>query len=204
MNLTFGNLASLKAWLLPETWQSETQKDGIIAALGLGVAGAMETFCNRKLGRASAEETFFPADEAVLHLARYPLEEKPAAAVRLGTGTTFEAVTDAITQWRADIGQVMFNGAVGTHEDLLRITATGGFWIDDSEDNDGEMPEGATAMPKALVSAWQIQCRHLWTSLKLFANTGESGEAQNAHLLGGFDLMPVVKSMLNPYRRFTL
>lgn len=205
MNLVLANLATLKAWLLPETWQTETQKDDIIEALGLGVAGAIETFCNRKLGRETAEQTLHPANEAVLHLARYPLEAKPTVEVRRGSGTTFESVSDTVVQWRADIGQIVFNGEVGSREDVLRITATGGYWIDISEDESGEMPEGATAMPKALVSAWQMQCRHLWTQMKLFGNTGENpAEQQNGHLLAGFDLLPVVKTMIAPYRRFTL
>ena len=114
MNLTFANLASLKAWLLPETWQSETQKDDIIEALGIGVAGAIETFCNRQFGREDSYQTLHPANEAVLHLARYPLEEKPTVEVRRGSGTTFESVSDTVVQWRADIGQVVFNGEVGS------------------------------------------------------------------------------------------
>jgi hypothetical protein len=204
MDLILGNRTTLKQWLLPETWQAETQRDGSIDAIGLGVAQAMEGFCNRKFGWVEDEQTLHPANEAVLHLARFPIDAKPTVEFRGYGSDTWEDAADAIAQWRADIGQILFDTALGTTSDLVRITATGGYWTDTTEDESGVQPDDSTLAPSALVSAWQIQCRHLWTSLKLFGDTGETAVPQHAHLLGGFDLLPVVKVILNPLRRFTV
>ncbi len=205
MNLILGNRTKLKQWLLPETWQEETQKDDVIDQLGLGVAMAFETHCNRKFFRTASETTLHPANERTLLLARYPLDAKPTAEMRGSGSDTFSSVSDQIVQWRADTGALIFSGEVGGEEDILRITATGGYWFDSTEDaSGGSLPSNATALPTALQSAWLMQCRHLWTTLKMFANTGDTAAVQNSHLLGGFDLLPVVVQMLAPYRRFTI
>lgn len=202
MDLILGNLKTLKAWLLPETWQSETQKDGVIAALGLGVAAAFETFCNRRLGRAVAEVQQFPGDEAVFICPRYPLESKPSLQVRWEGSDDWQDASGFQWNWRSDTGLVQTTAPVGTARTLLRVTYTGGFWVDTSEDGSGTLPAGATALPPVIASAWEIQCRHLWTALKLFANTGETATEHRG--IAAFDLLPLVQQMLAPFRRFTL
>jgi hypothetical protein len=204
MDLILGNLTTLKAWLLPDTWQSETAKDDVIAQLGRGVAAAMESHCNRRFARVEDETQLFSGSETVLLLPRYPLEEKPTVEVRGEGADTFESAGDWIEGWRENAGIVFLTGQLGTDRAVIRVTYTGGYWVDTSEPEDEDpptMPEGATAIPHDVVQAWLTQCRHMWTAHKLFANTGtDEGKAAAAPL----DLLPVVVEMLAPYRRLTV
>lgn len=216
MNLILGNLSTLKAYLLPASMQDDSERDGVIESLGLGVAGAFETFCDRKFARTVDDTEEFTGDRTALALARYPLEAAPATAVRHTGEAAFTTITGLVGQWKRDSGMVTLTATPGAADTVLRVTYTGGYWInpdedgeqsgDDEapleEDDDTTLPATAFALPKALERAWLEQCRHVWTTSKLFVNTGENDAKLNAQV--ELDFLPTVEKTLRQYRRITL
>jgi hypothetical protein len=202
LNLVLGNLTTLRQALLPESWQAQTERDSVIAALGRGVAGMFEEFCDRKFGREEDAVEYFERDKEVLVLARYPLEAKPEIDLRGGNDGSWQPYTENVANWSPLSGIVTLNGSIGDEWSLIRVTYTGGFWVDETEDGVATPEEGlddATPVPAALQRAWLDQCRHHWTAADLFANKG-SGTLGFAQM----DFLPTVRQTLERFRRMTV
>ena len=203
-DLILGNLATLKRWLLPDTWQSETQKDTVIQELGLGVARAIEGFCNRKFGRAVAQVSpVLAANSRVFFCDRYPLESKPTVEMRSSGSDTWTAQSGVVSQWNPNTGIIYFDTPLGTDFDALRVTTTGGFWIDSSETTPTNQPANSTLLPEGIKAAWLIQCRHKWTIFGLQKNIGETTERESGFVSSiESDLLPTVKQALAEHVRW--
>jgi len=203
MDLILGNRTTLKRWLLPDSWQSETTKDTVIAELGIGVARQIEGFCNRKFGRATSQVgPVMSADSRIYFCDRYPLEAKPTFEMRSSGSDTWTAQSGVVSQWSADTGIVQFDTPLGTHYDVIRATSTGGYWIDSAETGDTSLPSGATLLPEGIKLAWLNQCRHHWTSFGMQVNLGEISAAMMVEIRQAYNLIASVKEGLAPYVRF--
>lgn len=202
MNLGLGNLTELKGQLLAEALRTDTSYDAAITAIGKGVAAQMENYCNRKFGRVENDVYIVSADRAHAYLPRYPVES--IAGIDLKTDATdgFVAQTaSTIVNTNLESGYVYFGGELGPYWSHLRITYTGGFWFDETEENNDTLPSGATQLPADLKLAWILQCRAVWQAIdKTGMDIIKTGSSSNLIL----DLVPAVKDMLNQFTRYMI
>jgi len=162
MNLGLGNLTELKAYLLAEDLRAETAWDPQIMAIGLGVAAAFERTCNRRFVRVVADQVEFAADRLHFVLPRFPIEDLTAIDFRETMGSSWTSILSALESWSSDSGLVIFGYEPGSHANRVRVTYTGGYWIDITEDASGAMPGTATLLPADLKLAWLQHCRATW------------------------------------------
>ena len=205
MNLILGNLSGLKAAVLPAALAERSDWDDAIAALGSGVAAAMQAHCNRLFARIEDDVCARAANCSYLSLPRFPLEAVMSLEVKddetagwvaqpLGTILTFNPAS----------GLVEFGSTIGSWNARVRATYTGGFWADETEDNSGTLPEGASAVPADLLHAWHLQVQHEIEATNLIRGVAakrsedKSGETAAAET----KLITRVKEMLQPFVRF--
>lgn len=212
MNAGLANLDTLKRQLLAEALQSSTQFDTALTNVGLGVAAQLEKFCNRKFARTVADTFTCYADRSLIILPRYPVESVSAIAQKSDEATGFVSlgsVSSIIASIDSDRGILQFGAQLGSYLEQVRITYTGGYFWNILEPTDGgyptALPAGATALPDDLKLAWLLQSAYAWqVKDKLGADITTTGSAAPnvAGSLAGLDLVPAVKEMLNPHRRF--
>ena len=198
MNAGLSNLATLKAHLLPGTWQSVTDYDAAIAALGLGMAGLLETFTGRKFERTVGAVEYFDGANATLQLTRLPLETLTALDIQTEKDGDWTSILTAVKK-AGKTGLVYLTGQQAEPGDAtIRATFTGGYWFDTTENNSGSLPSGATAVPAKLLAAWKLQCGAVWARTDTDAQKAglASGNlnALNA-LINETKLLPVVEQM---------
>lgn len=195
MNLTLGTLLKLKTWLLNPNVVAKTDHDAAITQLGRGIAAQFEDYCGRKFSRVEYTRTLAG------HLCNFVLNAYPVEGIPMvenGTGLVWESAQDDLEKFLPESGVIWL-----THTDsaLRRVTWTGGYWLDETVDNTGECPAGATALPEALHFAWLQQCAHTWSKrqkLGVPANsTISTAEVTQA-------LLPDVQATLAAYRRYNL
>ncbi len=200
MNAGLGTLSALKRRLLPPQSLSQTEWDAEILSIGTGVARWFEAQCDRKFSRVVDDLYLCRGDRMHVTLPRYPVE-----AV-----TLVEQLYPIGTQWTPCPAPSLLYPQSGLLEFLvpaaplgsqLRVTFTGGYWFDTSDDHSGLLPTGATPLPEDLSRAWLDQ------SAFLFENRSRLGmkkyiERGSAFYLENDALVPGVVSILNGYRRY--
>lgn len=203
MNAGLANLTTLKRHLLAEKVRADIRWDDEILAIGLGVAGAFESYCDRKFLRV-AGGTFQTvcAGRSIFVLPRYPIETVTAVDLRMSYGAAWEAqtITDTIESVSEEAGLVVLYASIGTDRSSIRFTYTGGFWWDTSEDSSGVQPEGSTAAPADLVQAWLLQCQDIWARRDNLG-VGITAKPTERAKLSELDLSPAVRSVLRTYQR---
>ena len=204
MSAGFDSLTDLKAYLLPSTLRGRDDWDTEIAILGKGVAAAFDRYCNRLFARRTGATMIVPADRWHVVVERYPIEQVTQVELKRDEETGWQAQEGAVEFVREDNGVVDFGSIMGRPNELLRLTYDGGYWWDESEDNSGSLPSGATALPEDLHLAWLQQVKDLWIRRdKLGQSFHREDQAPAAELLKG-ELLPMVKHTLSAYRRYML
>ena len=217
MNTGLGNLADLQGWLLPAEYATDTGFAAQLAILGPGVAAMLESFCNRKLARASDDLYETNADRLVVVLPRYPVEAISKVEVRSNIEEGWQDQGDPdqlLFNRRDEAGIVDIGGWLGGRYQRLRFTYTGGYWFETLEPTDdgfpSTMPDTATALPADLKFAWLQQCAEAW---KVRAKLGIAITAQPvdprtqamlARSLDSLPLLPEVQAILRSYMRYQL
>jgi hypothetical protein len=202
MDLGLGNLKTLKDWLLAESLRNTTDYDDQITIIGRAAAERFEVFCNRKFARVSGDTFECSADREHLVLPRYPLEVITTIEQKdtEEEGWVTLTMADVVVTRSLSAGLIHLVGALGQHTSRLRITYTGGFWFDTTEDSSGSMPVGAMPLPNLLRAAWLKQCEHEWQAHdKLGKAIAEDAKASP---LAGLNLTPEVQAILRGYVRF--
>lgn len=207
MNLGLGNLIELKRQLLTAGIVGEATYDTLITGIGQGVAGMFDQFCNRGFERIVGEVEDVTADRRYWCLRRFPVETVTTVEQRddVAQGWVALTVNDVILNRDDKAGLLFFGSLQGTHLSRVRITYTGGYWFDTTEDGSGVKPGGATDLPKEVKLAWYLQCREVWNKidrLGLSLVQGEGDKTFVAQMLAGLELLPAVKEILGTYRRF--
>jgi hypothetical protein len=211
MDLGLSNLINLKNRLLPSDFVGGSTYDTLITQLGRGIAYSFEEFCNRKWHRHVGHEDIFTADRTCWIASRFPLETITAVDVKTDEASGWisaGSVNGAIESFNPQTGVIHFPSLLGDPTTFVRITYTGGYWYDTTEDNTGSLPSGATRLPYSIEEAYYLQAMKVWETIdKQGANTGKSGGG-NAGLLGlslaGLDLVPVVRQTLISFRRMAI
>jgi hypothetical protein len=211
MDLGLSNLIKLKTRLLPQEFVSGTTYDSLVTQVGRGIAYSFEEFCNRRWHRHVGHQDIFSADKVCWIASRFPVETITAIDVKTDEASGWVSAGDvsgAIETFNPTTGVIHFPSLLGDASTLIRITYTGGYWFDTTEDNSGSLPSGATLLPYYIEEAYYLQAMKVWETIdKQGANTGKSGGG-DAGLLGlslaGLDLIPAVQKMLRPARRMAI
>jgi len=203
-----GTLGELKRFLLSAGVVAETTYDEAVTAIGRGVAGAIDRYCNRTFKRSAAATDDFRGGTDLLLLSRYPVESVTSVGLKTVGETSFTAQTGVVDTAALNTGVLLLTGDLGTERDQIRATYAGGYWYDPTDDGTGTQPSGAALLPYDVKWAWLLQCQQVWQSRDALGvtHTGEGG-AGSAFLntrLGVLDLIPQVKSALEPYKRVTM
>lgn len=207
MNLGLGNLIELKRQLLAAGLVAEDTYDSLITGIGKGVAGMFDQFCNRGLERVAGETDEFSGDRRMWVLSRYPVETVSGVEVREDMTEGWVAVNEVIQQRDDAAGVIWFGEIQGIHLTRLKVTFTGGYWFDTTEDGTGVMPAGATALPKDVSLAWYLQCREVWLKIDRLGLSLIQGEGEKnfvSQMLAGLELVPMVKEILGKHVRYQL
>lgn len=204
-DLGLGMLSTLKAQLLNPGIVGTTDYDAVISAIGKGVAVAFDRYCNRKLKRASGTTQDFDAPRDHLILERYPVESVASIALKTDETSGFVTQSGLPLTIAGSAGLVHLGFDLGGNGQIIRATFTGGYWYDDSTDQSGSLPSGATALPADITLAWFNQCRDTWQKIdRLGINLGAEGATKVRWSVSESQLTDGVKEMLNPYRRMAL
>ena len=201
MNLGLGTLTELKLWLLAEELRTETAWDAQIAAIGTGVALAFEKFCNRKFERVVGAQVDFSGDRVHFVLPRYPIEAVTAVELRESFTGSWTDASGYMDQFSALSGLVCFAAEPGSRQSRVRITWTGGYWFDSTEDFSGIKPAGAEQVPADLKLAWLQHCRTVWGK---FPKLGTPINITQSAALVTMNFSPEVSDTLLSYRRIQL
>jgi hypothetical protein len=209
MNVGLGNLTELKGQLLAASLRGDTNYDGVITGIGLGVASLLDQYCNRTFARTVGKTDIFSADRRHWYLNCYPVEEITGVAKCDDQAEGFVASTlppeasSMIQQTQLDQGYVMFIAIQGYFFSRIQVSYTGGYWFDTTEDGSGVKPATATALPAAVKTAWYLECQEVWKKTdKLGAQIAQNPEGQTA--VSGMQLAPLVKELLRPFKRMQM
>lgn len=207
MNAGLSSLTKLKQQLLAEALRAGTKYDAALLAIGLGVAAQFEKYCNRKWARVESDTYTCSADRDHVFLPRYPVEDVTELALKTDETTGFEVQASTVINREDSNGYVYWGGFLGPHYGRIRLTYTGGYWWDITEEGNDTLPTGATAVPNDLYLAWILQCRVVWQSIdklgKDIVNTGSSSQFVSG-TLAGLEINAQVKAVLDQYRRFQM
>jgi hypothetical protein len=218
MNCGLGNLDSLKKYLLASTIQQDTRFDTNIKAIGLGIAGLFDTFCNRKFAYADNLTQIFSGDRDHWYMPNYPVVSFSKVELRYFKSDAWTNVSGQPLAVNEETGLLHFGYTLGRSPIQVRVTWSGGYWFEQLEPDDAGYPSAppaavaaATAiepakfaLPDVIKSAWLFQCAEVWKRAdKLGVNLIEKESAMHSreHLL---DLVPLVESMIQPFKRYQI
>jgi len=208
MNAGFSNLTALKAQMLSRDMRPRTDFDAQLLALGLGVAAAFDTFCNRRFARAADDFFTTTGGRASLILPRLPLEEVAAVETRDRAADDWTDQTSDLDYYNPDSGLVRFATTLDAGQ--IRVTYTGGYHWEVKEPTDAgyptAVPAGAATIPADVLTAWHLQCQALWrASDKLGTGLAKEPDSQGGtSALTNIELIPAAKALLAGYVRYAL
>lgn len=204
MNAGLSSLAILKTAVLPDSMRSSAMWDDTLVALGLGVAEAIEQHLDRRLAWMVGDTVESDAQRVIISVPRYPVTEFTAVDLQATPTSFWENIGGLVTRYAKSSGLVCFGRPPGDESSTIRVTWSGGYWWDTEEEGSGEIPEGVTALPNVLFTAWATQVQALCTALDLFgAQAGKDVLGSGSNLLINAEaLTPAVVTMLKPFRRF--
>ena len=226
MDLGLGNLATVKAYVLPASIE-DTQWDSVLASIALGVAKRFEAYCNRKFSRVVNDISRFPGNRSHYYLERYPFETISAMTMRAVASDPWTDVLSAIVQQDERIGLIDMYVILADEMSLIQVTYTGGFWYETREPADEGYP---TAQPGgqfnpvtspngswglldptygavALQQAWLSQILHEFELKDRLLPTGLVGEGQKSRTNWRLDqsvLLPEVENAIAQFRRYQM
>lgn len=188
------SLADLKARIMPDPGDDETQWDDKLTALALGVVARFDTYTARTLERGEAVEDDLSARASSWTLLRYPVESLTGVELVDRDGTTSsQSTADVMLQFKS--GVVEIPETIGSADQRIRFTYTGGFWLDDGN----TQPSGSTAMPADLLDAFAKQVQHEAEAAGIF---GDQAMRVPTDALASLGMIPMVAETLDRYRRF--
>jgi len=204
MNAGLSSLTKLKQAILPDSMRQSPLWDDTLQTLGLGIADAFETYLDRKLAYVAGDVIETDAQRIFVSVPRYPVSTFTSVQIQTTPTGTWEDISGQVTRYLKKEGMILFRTAPGDEAATIKTTYTGGFWWDTDEEGAGTLPEGATALPAALFTAWSMQVQAQCNALDLFgAQSGKDVLGAASNLLTNADaFIPAVVTMLKPFRRF--
>lgn len=204
MDAGLSNLLTLKQHLLRDEDILDIVWDDAVARIGLGVADALNKHCNRLFQRSAGDTYITTADRVQLWLPRAPVETVTSVHLQEDATDGWEAQdSTVIANQDLTSGWIYFGYALGDYSALIKVTYTGGYYYDTTEDGTGTQPSAATAVPDDLKLAWLLQCEHIWSMRdKLGITVGDAPGKQSA--VDQLQLIPEVRRILQGYIRYAI
>lgn len=198
----YTTLEQLKTTVLPNSIRGDKRWDGVLQRIGEGVAAQFDRYCNRTFRRSSAAVVEFSGQHECYVLPHYPLESVSTVETRTDPAAAWLAVTDAIDMQSNASGLIHFCNSIATECERIRITYSGGYFVDLTGDT--ALPAGATALPADVLMAWEYQCEWLYSKLdhtgsKLLDGLG--GAAADVLKIG---LTSPVREVLDMHKRYQI
>lgn len=196
----FSTTTYLRSRLMPEEASGESEWDAAVAALGKSVAAKFDRHCNRGFARVVNQIDKFSARAAAWVLTRFPVEAIATVELVDPDGAA-EAIAEG--DWWVDEkpGLLETETIAGTARQKIRITYTGGYWLDPRDGT--AMPADATPLPDDVLEAWVLQCQHEAESRGLFhAVSFRAQKDEAAPGTADAGLLEAVTETLRPHRRF--
>lgn len=185
MNAGFSNLDYLRQQLLSKALPADVSFDAVITAIGLGVFGLIEKFCNRKFMWQIGWQQVFGADSSSFMLERFPIitpitlveykQDEPTGWVtepQINPNDNLLSTNPlVIRSVDAQSGIIYFpdDSDCGDYWSQMRFTYTGGYWWEQAEPEDPvyptPVPAGAPLLPDSVRLAWILQCRQVWRGI---------------------------------------
>lgn len=204
MNLGLGNLTTVKNHLQSPALAVATEFDDAIALIARGVSGLFERYTGRKFSRVEDDQYTVDADRLQIWLPRVPVEVITTIEQQDDLADGFYALTlaDVIENQNLEKGWLFFVLMAGWRGSILRITYTGGYYFNVDEEVDLGCPAGQVEVPADLRLAWLMQIEHLWSQRDKLG-VGLASKPGEESKLPSVELLPLVKQILDGYRRFS-
>jgi len=220
VNAGFSNLTTLKQTLLAKTISSDTRFDDFIAAIGLGIFGQIERYCNRKFMWQVGSQEEFQADRSSFVLERFPVvapitlveykqDEQTGWVVQPQNTSAANLIAPApliIRSLDTKNGIIYFpdDDDCGEYYSAMRFTYTGGYFWEQLEPDDAAhpsaVPAGASLLPDSVRLAWLLQCKHVWKNQdKTGVDLLKSGDVRSLRFPE--DWAPSVEKILDDHVR---
>jgi len=205
MNLIIGNIDQLKSVVLPENLRDHSEWDDALSDLGKGVAAALQAYCNRKFERIVDDTFERSANCTYISLPRFPIESVSLVELKVDEQQGFSELPDntALTI-NKEAGLIEFGSIIGSWTSRVRVTYTGGFWVNYDWPAEATLPSGATEMPADLIHAWHLQVQHEIEATNLLRGVAAKRTQDKAETrTGEIKLIERVKQMLKPFVRYS-
>jgi hypothetical protein len=222
MNAGFSNTDTLRKFLLGNTLATDNQFDAQIVAIGLGMAGLFDNFCNRKFAYGEDIQQIFRGNRSHWYLPQYPILKITKVDLRYFAADDWTDISGQPVSINEASGLLHFGYTLGQDPIQTRVTWTGGFWWEQLEPDDENypsdppeniqnaqtvnpngLPPSAFILPDAIKAAWLLQCQEVWNKRdKLGLAMTDAPDKQVS--LGSLKLVPLVEQMLKPFVRYNL
>jgi len=153
-SVIFTELEVLKARVLPADLSGQSTWDTQIESIAKGVAGAFDRHCNRTLVRGEDVEEIFEGDREHHCLARYPVESVSEVALKDDYDSSFVAQANVIDDLDLSAGILYYYTELGLRSARVRVTYTGGYFVDTSVNQDTAQPAASEALPDVIMNAF--------------------------------------------------
>ena len=176
---------------------SDTSDDAELTTWMEGLSARLERFLNRDLKSQEYTEQFdSDGYRSAIWVRGIPIASTPAVQLWDDPDRTFAAVSKvASTDYAvyADEGRLQLDaGSFAGGNRSIRATYTGGY----------AETSNVLGIPDDLKQAFLIQLRYEWENRNKIGLTGQStGPGASVTLMEKFDLQPVVRRSLTPFRR---
>lgn len=216
------NLDTLKKYILVGSLADETKFDDVIKSIGLGVAATFDTYCSRKFCYQENDTIIFTGDRDHYYLPRFPLVKIAKVELRYFQADAWNNISGQPLAQNSETGLLHFGYTLGANPIQVRVTYTGGYWFETAEPDDDSYP---TAVPDAIINAqvndnggleaekymldeslkqaFLLQCAEVWR-LRDKLGYDVVDEAKPRMREGHIDLLPLVQTMLQPFKRYQL
>ncbi|HTI72900.1 MAG TPA: hypothetical protein VMF06_23205 [Candidatus Limnocylindria bacterium] len=205
MDLGLGNFKELKAFLLASSMQTPGNLDSAIAAIGSGIARHFANYCDRKFARVAGDTCECDGERYYYVVPRYPIEAVTLIETRYGLAESYVAqpLTDFLLEQRNSAGLLGFTALQGVRGSMIRITYTGGYWYDTTEDNTGVQPVGSERVPDDLKLAWLLWCQEVFNKRDKLGISVSTAPGEQV-VIPPLEMPPAIREKIKPYRRFQL
>jgi hypothetical protein len=216
MNCGLSNLATLKAWVLPVSLQSNTSYNTKLAIIGGLAAGLFNQFCNRTLQWGVAQQDIFTGDRPEWYVAAYPIatnndaNQSPqitSVNMRYFLTDNWTNIVGEPLQVDATKGKIHFGYTLGRAPLQVQVIYNGGYFYETLEPTDEgyptAQPAGSTALPPEVLGAFLVQCAEVWNKLDKLG----AGIAMNPDTItktGVLDFSPLAKRVMQAYVRYQM
>lgn len=218
MDCGLTNLYELKNALLAQSIGGLTQFDRALQLIGLGVRGAFENFCNRRLAYATNDTVDITGNRPHYYVPRFPISGVTSIQMRYFQSDDWTDITSQPISVAYANGFISFGYTLGREPLRVLVTWSGGFWYETLEPDDPNYPSQKPAisdpvalrngaviadLPDDLRAAFLWQCEAIWAARDKLG-VGISDKPNEQSKIDRIELAPLVKQVLNQYIRYQL